>query len=161
MLKKIISVLLSIWVTAVLWYVAYLQFTDTGTAEQTTTETIHFPASDCDPEIKPCTLIQAGRQLSFSLPEKAAYLQKFPVEVSLKGFDSDRVESVRVRFEMPEMDMGVNQLQLVANNMNWAGETMLPVCVSGSNDWRAIIDVDTDKADYRAVFDFAVKKDTN
>ncbi len=155
-MKKIMVSVLAVCVTAVFLYTLYLKFVATKIPEQTASTVIHFPATDCHPEMMPCTVMRAGRQVRFFLPKKALYLQAFPVQVSVLGFDRNKLESVSVRFEMLGMNMGFNQIQLSARKESWYGEAMLPICVSGRSDWKAIVDVKAEEETYRAIFSFMV-----
>ncbi len=161
-MKKTMVSVLAVCVTAVFLFTLYLQFVDTKVAEQTALAPISFPATDCHPEMTPCTIKLEDRQVRFFLPQKAFYLQAFPVQVLLTGFDRDELESVSVRFEMRGMNMGFNQIQLSTGKENWYGEAMLPICVSGRSDWKAIVDVKAEEETYRAIFSFVVaeKKDS-
>jgi len=161
MLKKIFIFLLLAGVTAAFLYGLYLQFANKNITEQTATGVINFPSSDCQPELVPCSVSLAGRQIRFSLPEKVFYLQIFPVQVLLTGFAANEVESVTVRFEMKAMDMGFNRVKLLANDGLWHGRTMLPVCTSGRSDWQALVDVKVKEKTYRAIFSFVVAEKTN
>ncbi len=161
MLKKIFSLVLFVAVTAVFLYGLYLQFANKNITEQTVTSVINFPYSDCQPELRPCSVSLAGRQLRFSLPKQAFYLQVFPVEVSLAGFAGNELEAVSIRFEMPGMNMAGNQVQLSVNKGLWHGKAMLPVCTSGRSDWQAMVDVKAKGKTYRAIFSFVVAGKTD
>ncbi|HEB55540.1 MAG TPA: hypothetical protein ENI98_04390 [Gammaproteobacteria bacterium] len=104
----------------------------------------------------PCSVTLDHRQLRFSLPDKAFYLQPFPVVVFLTGFSGNKPASVRIHFDMTEMNMGLNQVQLSEKNGRWQGQARLPVCSSGSNDWQATVEVKTGAEVYRARFNFTV-----
>ncbi len=142
--------------TSAFLYGLYLQFFNKNISKQTATRVINFPHTDCQPERTPCSVRLGDRQLRFFLPEKAFYLKAFPVQVWLAGFSGSGVEAVRIRFEMPDMDMGLNQLRLSVKNGSWQGRAILPVCSSGSNDWLATLDVITGAGVYRARFNFVV-----
>jgi len=161
MLKKTFYLVLFVAVTAVFLYGLYLQFANKNISGQTASGIISFPYSDCQPELAPCSVRLAGRQLRFSLPKKAFYLQIFPVEVLLTGFTRNEIEAVSVRFEMPGMNMARNQVQLSVNDGLWRGRVMLPVCISGRSDWQAIVDVKAEGKTYRAIFSFVVAEKTN
>ncbi|VAX11985.1 hypothetical protein MNBD_GAMMA24-2510 [hydrothermal vent metagenome] len=144
-------------VTSVFLYGLYLQFFNKETGEQTTATLISFPHTDCKPERKPCSVSLGDRQLRFNLPKKAFYLRPFPVLVLLTGFTPDEIKSVSSRFEMTDMNMGFNQVQLSEKNRRWQGQAILPVCSSGSHDWLAVIEVKTGTTVYRARFNFSVE----
>lgn len=134
----------------------YLKFIETKNKEPSEVILIPFPDTDCRPNTQRCIVSLLDRQLSFFFPKKALYLQAFPVEVFVSGFNEKKLESIRVRFEMLEMNMGFNQVQLSANKDLWSANAMLPLCASGRSDWKAIIDVSVEEKIYRAVFNFEV-----
>lgn len=161
MLKKIFVFVLLVAVTTVFLYGLYLQLFNKNITEQAATRLINFPYSDCQPELAPCSVSLAGRQVRFSLPEKAFYLKIFPVQVLLTGFARNEIESVSVRFEMSAMDMGLNRIKLSTKDSLWRGRAMLPVCTSGGSDWQAVVDVKGKEKIYRAIFNFVVAEKTN
>ncbi len=156
MLKKTIFAALFVVVAGVFLYGLYLQLFNKKISEQAVATLISFPYSDCKPQRTPCNVKLADRQLRFYLPEKAFYLRPFPVLVLLTGFPPDEIKSVTIRFEMAEMNMGFNRVQLAEKNGHWQGQATLPVCSSGSNDWLAVVKVKTGAGVYRARFNFSV-----
>lgn len=153
MIKKLLIALLLVSVL----YGLYLQFanknkTDIKISGQTAPPVTAFPDTDCRADRVACTVNLSDRQLRFLLPKTVLYLQPFPVEVFLTGFDKKKVASVSVQFEMQEMDMGFNKIQLSAGKEGWQGSAILPFCVSGRSDWNAIVDVKVEEEIYRASF---------
>ena len=133
-------------------YLQTVKKTDTKITGQMVLPVITFPDTDCRSNLAMCTVSLDDRQIQFLLPNKAFYLQMFPVEVFLTGFDKKKVESVSVQFEMPGMDMGFNQIQLSVHKQAWYGKTILPLCASGLSDWNATVDVKSEEKIYRATF---------
>ena len=110
-----------------------------------------IPANDvCDVEFK-------GKIIGFHLPNDAAYLQDFPVEIHLKGFDKQKIKKVQVDFLMPRMNMGINRIQLEKQNEQiWSGTAKLAVCLSGRADWLAKVRINLDGEIYQADFLFNI-----
>lgn len=99
----------------------------------------------CDLQQRACpaTLPDGARvQLSIS-PRPIPYLQALTVEVSTSGIEVHKVE---VDFAGASMNMGYNRTQLAAvGSGRHAGETSLPVCVSGGMTWVATVLIETDR----------------
>ncbi|HHH89509.1 MAG TPA: hypothetical protein ENK45_02970, partial [Aliiroseovarius sp.] len=74
----------------------------------------------CGTALEACLSEIEGRQIRFRLPRAAAYLKSFPVRVSLHGFGE--VDTVVVRFEMRDMNMGYNSVSLARGESGWQGE---------------------------------------
>jgi len=100
---------------------------------------------DCDLQRQACpaTFGDGGRlQLSIT-PRPIPFLQPLRVEVSISGVNPKKVE---VDFAGARMDMGYNRSQLTATGPGrHAGETSLPVCVSGGMTWVATVIIETDR----------------
>ena len=110
-----------------------------------------IPANDvCDVEFN-------GKIIGFHLPNDVAYLQDFPVEIHLKGFDKQKIKKVQVDFLMPRMNMGINRIQLEKQNEQiWSGTAKLAVCLSGRADWLAKVIINLDGKIYQADFLFNI-----
>ncbi len=158
MMKKIIVSLLLICVSMFFFYILSLKLAGTTTErKERPVKLIEFPVTDCLADvINPCTANLSDRQVRFFLPQQAHYLQAFPVQVFVSGFEQYKPQSARVRFEMSEMKMGFNQIQLVENKDNWTADAILPLCVSGQHEWMATVDIKVNDESYRAVFNFVV-----
>ena len=98
----------------------------------------------CDLQKRACaaTWPQGGR-LEFSItPRPIPLLQALRVEVTVSGVKPAKVE---VDFAGESMNMGYNRGELAAVGPGrYAGETSLPVCVSGSMAWVATVIVEGD-----------------
>ena len=113
------------------------------------------PPVACGTALEACLSEIEGRQIRFRLPRAAAYLKSFPVRVSLQGFGE--VDTVVVRFEMRDMNMGYNSVSLARGESGWQGEAILPLCASGRQDWLATVTIQARGMRYQAVFGFEVK----
>lgn len=98
----------------------------------------------CDLQKRACaaTWPQGGR-LEFAItPRPIPLLQALRVEVTVSGVKPATVE---VDFAGESMNMGYNRFELAAVGPGrYAGETSLPVCVSGSMAWVATVIVEGD-----------------
>ena len=114
---------------------------------------------NCIPADDVCVVELDGKTIGFHLPDDAAYLQDFPVEVHLIGFDDLKIKSVQVKFNMQGMDMGINQIRLQRKNIKfWSGTGKLAVCSTGRMDWLAKVIIQSNKNIYQADFVFNVGK---
>ncbi|MCB5186246.1 hypothetical protein LG201_13610 [Methylobacillus gramineus] len=94
------------------------------------------------PELLPCADLVNGcgnAEVSVQSDQMPKVMQVF--ELRLKAQDA---QSVRARFDMREMQMGLNQYRFLRQqNGDWLAKVTLPVCVSGSSDWVMNIEMDT------------------
>ena len=108
----------------------------------------------CDLQQRACaaTWPQGGR-LEFSVtPRPIPLLQALRVEVTVSGVNPAKVE---VDFAGESMNMGYNRSELAAiGRGRYAGETSLPVCVSGSMAWVATVLVEADRQRIAVPFRF-------
>lgn len=108
----------------------------------------------CDLQRQACsaTLPQGGR-LEFSItPRPIPLLQALRVEVTVSGVEARKVE---VDFAGESMNMGYNRTQLAATGGGrHAGETSLPVCVSGGMTWVATVIVEAERQRIAVPFRF-------
>ena len=114
----------------------------------------------CDVTRQSCRARLDGKQVEFMISSPIHYLQHFDYELSLEGFASDSVTRVTVEFDMLDMNMGLNRYTAQASDdgQSWSGVAVLPVCVSGRNDWRVTVVLETEKGNYQARFDFVVER---
>lgn len=95
------------------------------------------------PELLPCADLVKGcgnAEVSVQSDRMPKVMQVF--ELRFKAQDA---QSVRARFDMREMQMGLNQYRFLRQqNGDWLAKVTLPVCVSGSSDWLMNIEMDTD-----------------
>ena len=97
----------------------------------------------CDLHKRACvaTWPQGGRLEISITPRPIPLLQALRVEVTVSGVKPTKVE---VDFAGESMNMGYNRSELAAVGPGrYAGETSLPVCVSGSMAWVATVIVET------------------
>lgn len=95
------------------------------------------PEPGCDPNRAPCTArLPDGARLEFSiLPRPIPVVAPLRVEVKLEGIAPGSVE---VDFSGADMDMGPNRATLrPAPGGSYVGTATLPVCVTGTMNWRA------------------------
>lgn len=110
----------------------------------------------CDLQKRPCpaTLPDGGRLELSITPRPIAFLQALRVEVAVTGL---RPQKVEVDFAGASMNMGYNRSPLAATgNGRYAGETSLPVCVTGTMAWIATVMVETDRQRIAVAYRFEV-----
>lgn len=108
----------------------------------------------CDLQRRACEATwPPGGRLEFSItPRPIPLLQALRVEVTVSGVKPARVE---VDFAGESMNMGYNRSELAAVGAGrYAGETSLPVCVSGSMTWVATVMVEADRQRIAVPFRF-------
>lgn len=110
-----------------------------------------------------CTTMIDGMQVLLKFPKDIIYLTSFPIEVRFLSEHASNVESVKLDFQMLEMNMGMNLYQLQKDSRNhslWKGKAVLPVCVSGRSDWQVHLEAKTKDTIYKTIFQFEVKRST-
>lgn len=108
----------------------------------------------CDLQKRACAATwQQGGRLEISItPRPIPLLQALHVEVTVSGVKPTKVE---VDFAGESMNMGYNRSELAAGGPGrYAGETSLPVCVSGSMAWVATVIVEADRQRVAVPFRF-------
>ena len=117
-----------------------------------------FVEKDCDVTKQFCRAQVDDKLVHFMIHGPIHYLQHFDYELSLDGFVADSVARVGVEFDMLDMQMGLNRYTPRASEdgHSWGGVAVLPVCVTGRNDWRATVLIQAESGNYRARFDFIV-----
>jgi len=101
------------------------------------------PGCDLQRRACPAALPHGGRLELSITPRPIAFLQTLRVEVTVTGIEARKVE---VDFSGETMNMGYNRSELTAAGAGrHAGETSLPVCVSGRMTWVATVIVETDR----------------
>lgn len=101
------------------------------------------PGCDLQRQACPATLPDGGRLKLSITPRPIAFLQPLRVEVTVSGVKPGKVE---VDFAGASMNMGYNRSELTATGPGrHAGETSLPVCVSGDMAWVATVIIETDR----------------
>ena len=101
-------------------------------AEQT------LPATACNPGTKVCiTPLPGGGQLELTIdPHPIRPLQTLQLQVNFSQFDA---ENVSIDFQGSQMDMGLNRPQLAGSHGRYSGQTLLPVCITGTMEWKATV----------------------
>ncbi|KAF0165537.1 MAG: hypothetical protein FD157_1164 [Rhodocyclaceae bacterium] len=108
----------------------------------------------CDLQRRACSaaLPQGGRLELSITPRPIPLLQALRVEVTVSGIEPRKIE---VDFAGESMNMGFNRSVLTATGAGrHAGETSLPVCVSGRMTWVATVVVETDRQRIAVPFRF-------
>lgn len=116
-------------------------------------DVVATPDSGCDLNRSPCgaTLPEGGRVVFALTPRPVQVTTPLTAEVTLEGVTAERVA---VDFAGVSMNMGFNRPQLAGKENRFAGEAMLPVCVTGRMAWQATVLVDTGRARIAAPFVF-------
>ena len=114
---------------------------------------ITLPVSPCNPGLQTCSaILPNGGRLDLSIePRPIRPLQPLQLSVSISGFKADTME---IDFDGSEMKMGYNRPVLTAGNGRFAGQAILPVCVSGTMEWTATVLLTTDKRRIAVPFHF-------
>lgn len=109
----------------------------------------------CDLQRRACTATLPQGHIEFSItPRPIPFLQPLHVEVMVSGVEARKVY---VDFAGESMNMGYNRSELAASGPGrHAGETSLPVCVSGGMIWIATVIVETDRQRIAVPYRFAV-----
>jgi len=114
-----------------------------------------LPPKSCNPGLNVCssTLPDGGR-LEFSIsPQTILPLQTLKLDITLDNLKAERIE---IDFDGSQMKMGYNRPLLSGSNNHFTGQTMLPVCVTGSMEWTATVLVTTHNQRLAIPFNFTV-----
>jgi hypothetical protein len=85
-----------------------------------------------------CTAHVGGREIRFGMIGAAKPLAPFQIWVKADG-----LRKAEARFTMEGMDMGFNLYTLRADQQGvFRANVTLPVCVSGSREWRMLLELD-------------------
>lgn len=116
---------------------------------------IHMGQAQCDSAQGPCEA-RAGPLLArLNLLPPVTSLQPFEMHLQLEGVSARQAV---ITFTMADMEMGLNRFVLrPAQDGDWHGQAVLPVCSEGRKDWLATLTVVTDEGDYRLVFPFTAR----
>ncbi len=97
--------------------------------------------------------LPGGGRMEIALePRMAPTASPMRVTVSVEGVQADRVE---VGFQGVDMNMGLHVLPLAAVGAGrYAGETTLPVCVTGRMTWQATVVLAIGRKDISVPFRF-------
>ena len=109
---------------------------------------------DCRLDQQTCsTVLPEGGSLEMTLePRPVPASAPVRVSVVLRGLQPGRVE---VDFQGVEMNMGLPRLSRSdAGGGRYAGETTLPVCVTGKMVWQATVRLETGRRDITVPFRF-------
>jgi len=120
--------------------------------------TLAAPAG-CDLHRSSCRIeFPSGGSVELSItPHPIPVVKPLKVEAAVAGLSPRKVE---IDFAGVTMDMGYNRLTLLpADTGRYAGETTLPVCVTGRMEWLATLMVETDRQRIAIPFHFAAPLD--
>jgi hypothetical protein len=112
------------------------------------------PEAGCDLHKGPCSAaLPAGGRLTLALsPRPIPVAQPIEMAVSVEGMSPD---SVQIDFAGVDMAMGFNRPTLkAAGTGQFAGPTILPVCVTGRMTWEATVLLETSKQRIAVPFRF-------
>lgn len=115
------------------------------------------PDPGCDLHRAPCTAsLPGGGQLRLSIaPRPIPVVSPLRLEVEVVGREASRVD---IDFAGVDMNMGYNRPELAAlGGGRFSGQGTLPVCITGGMDWRATVQVETDKERIAAPFVFSTQ----
>lgn len=112
------------------------------------------PTPGCDLNQQACAAEMAGGgriELAIA-PHPIPVIRPLQATVTLVGMTASKVD---VDFAGVAMDMGLNRITLApAGAGTFAGETTIPVCVTGRMLWRATVVVETDRQRIAVPFQF-------
>lgn len=112
---------------------------------------------NCDVTGVGCTARSGSMQWAVHLERPAVALKPFPVTLTVIGA-GERLGTVRVRFDMAEMSMGLNEYQMVQTGDNaWKAEVTLPICTSGRSDWRVRFSAESEHRRWTMVVPFRLE----
>lgn len=109
---------------------------------------------DCDMDKGPCSKKIGNAEVILDIqPKPVSAMRELMVYVSLK--DAGVYEKLKVKFSMPGMHMGRNEVILVrTNDGRYAGKGIIPRCPSGKKLWRATVEIPTQKSTKTEKIDF-------
>lgn len=114
-----------------------------------------LPVAACNPGLQVCTAtLPDGGQLELSIePRPIRALQTLSLNVAVSGLQAKTVE---IDFDGTQMKMGYNRPSLTGSNGRFTGQTILPVCVTGSMQWAATVLISTETRTIAVPFHFKV-----
>ena len=103
------------------------------------------PVAGCDLHTQACPVdMPGGGRIELSItPHPIRVLKPLQVNATMTGIAVNKVE---IDFSGVDMNMGYNRQVLVSDgNGHYAGETMLPVCITDRMAWRLSLIIETDR----------------
>lgn len=116
---------------------------------------VSLALSACNPSEQACLVqLPGGGQFEFSVdPRPIPTLQPFTMQIAVSGIQADKVE---VDFSGVGMNMGYNRPQLKpVLPGRYEGRASLPVCVTGTMEWRATVLLESGHKVIAAPFQFS------
>ena len=116
---------------------------------------VTLAVSACDPGLQACTAaIPGGGQVELAIgPRPIRPLHALDLRVKLSGLAARQVE---LDFAGSDMQMGYNRPLLAGADGRFAGQTTLPVCVSGNMAWVVTVLLATEDRKVAIPFRFTV-----
>lgn len=117
---------------------------------------VTLPLSTCPLAERACVaILPDGGQVELSIePRPIPLLKPLRLQATFSGTEARKVE---VDFAGTQMQMGYNRPQLnreIGRNDRFSGQATLPVCSTGTMEWRATVLVDTGKTIVAVPFGF-------
>ena len=116
-----------------------------------------MPDPGCDLNRGACRAsLPGGGQVELSLsPRPIPVVRPMKIEATVSGPATMAVDHVEMDFAGITMNMGFNRVTLPPEgNGRFAGETSIPVCVTGRMRWRGTLIVTTDRQHITVPFEF-------
>ena len=110
------------------------------------------------------TSTENQQKIAILFPTKIPYLKPFPIQVRIQNKDNIKPQEITIQFSMQNMQMGVNRFNLKlkqkqedSNAQLWETEVVLPVCMSGRNDWLVELENKTKNSSFKNYFSITVQ----
>lgn len=156
--KWLVATLLILGVLTYLWGRAPSKITTDVPVSGALTQ-VETP-DDCQLKGEGCTVTVDGLgAFRVAMPATVVPLEKFVFTVEPLGEASRSVGSIRVDFEMIDMDMGINvyRLERLADG-HYQATIILPVCTSDRSDWLANLTINSTEGAYLLRLPFAMDR---
>ena len=126
-------------------------------AWHTATNASQLPLSPCNLSVQECSvLLPQGAQLTLSIdPRPIRAMQKLSIQVDISGNGLDP-RKVEIDFDGVDMNMGYNRPTLSGGSRHFSGQTILPICITGTMTWKATVLITTDHKKIAIPFQFSV-----
>ena len=120
-------------------------------------EKVSMTHKPCNPAFNVCAANIENDMVTMEFLQPPSPLNKFEIRVVTGRLN---VEKVMVDFNMKDMNMGLNRVQLDhKGNGVWVASTILPVCTLRRNDWVSQLQLLRQNKLWLADFEFEQKKE--
>ena len=121
------------------------------------TNASQLPLSSCDISVQECSVqLPQGAQLTLSIdPRPIRAMQKLTIKVDITGNGLDP-RKVEIDFAGVDMNMGYNRPELSGGSRHFSGQTILPICITGTMTWKATVLITKDQEKIAIPFQFSV-----